>query len=104
MYAIRSYYEQFLERLLRELGLVQEVADEEHDGAAPDDPAQVIEGARDVGAPSLGLEGQQLPDDAQDVPGPLAGRHELLDAVSEAHEPDLVVVLDGRERQSYNFV
>ena len=78
---------------------VLEVADDEHDGPAPHDAVDVIQGRRDVRSTARRLEDEQLANDPQDVPRSLAGRHELLHLVGEADEADLVVVLDRRERQ-----
>ena len=77
----------------------QEVRHQKHHRAPPGDVGQVLEGHADVGAAPVRTVIQQLAQYPEHMPAPLARGHELLDAVAEEDQPDLVVVLDRAEGQ-----
>jgi len=88
---------EYSEWLLERLSL--KVADEEDHRPAGLDSTEVVERSCDIGAGTAGAKGENLPNDAQDMPCPLAGRDELFHLVGEGDEAHFIVVLNGGKGQ-----
>ena len=72
------------EQLQRTLDiLAQEIRHKEDDRLVRQHLDQVVRGAGDVGAGSLGLEHEEIANDAQGMASPFAGRYDVLDVVGE---------------------
>ena len=78
-------------------GALEEIGDEEDDGAAAQEAVGVIERVDEVGAAALRGEAQDVADDAQDVLAAFLRVDEFLHAVGEEAEADLVLVAGGGE-------
>ena len=76
-----------------------EVRHEEHDRATLDHAGQIFERAANIRPTSLGLMVEELPEHPKHMGPAFSGGDELFDAIAENDQADLVVVLDGRERQ-----
>ncbi len=79
--------------------LVEEIAEQEDDGPAVQHACQEVEGVAQRRAAALGAEQEGVADQPQHVPGALARRDVVLDAVAELEQGGPVVVGQGAERQ-----
>jgi len=84
---------------LTEVVVVDEVAEYEARTAALDDLCQVLHGLLHIRAMARRFEVQEFANDVKDMLASFLGRYELLDAVGEEDDADLVVVLNGAEGQ-----
>ena len=76
---------------------VEPIGNEKDYRPALADMIQMFQGGRDIRAALLTLEGEHLTNHPQDVAQALFGRERQLDFVTEYHQPDLVVVGNGRK-------
>ena len=82
---------------LEGLGRLDEIGNDEDDGAAALHVVDEIERGGDIGAAALRRVEKNLADDAQHVLAALGRRDVLLDLVGEEQQADLVAVADGGE-------
>ncbi len=77
----------------------QEIRDDEKHRAPSEDRLEVLECRGQIGPGAGRLEGEELAEDAEDVPAPFAGGDYLLDAIGKEESADPIVVPRGRQRE-----
>src|SRR2546429_4259633 len=70
--------------------IVEEIGEEEYDGAAVKDVIEKGESRRDICAAMFGFEEKHFADEAENMAAAFAGRQEKFDLVGEEQERDLV--------------
>src|SRR5688572_6257626 len=77
----------------------KKIRDDKNDRVLLEHAGRVIDGRNQIGATANGLEGEKVPNDAEDVAPSLPWRNDVLYSIGEEQHTDAIVVTHCRHRQ-----